>query len=511
MQIRLDTSTSTIYGCPEQLVPEMLKLFTYTNKSVSFQYYKHTKGKRRYVTGVMRNHHVDEQEAAQMYYEEVTRLKRNMKKCLVNINTNGSLSFPTGLWNKMREFLIAHVPNYNEKFVVDIRNKPTKAIPFVANGEVKLYPFQQKALNACLQKGQGTIWAGTGTGKTLIIQELIRDLGLKVIIVVPTKSILHQTYERFTKYFGRNKVGVLGGGKTKRIRPIMVTCAPSLIKTTNEDWKDYDVLIIDEAHHTPCTTIEKICYEIMPHVYYRFGFTATNYRADGADLAIEAAVFPTVFKYSLEDGINEGYLAKPLFAMFNIERTNSSYGGKEALYAYKNHIMKNRFLNQLVIKQIKQFLSQGKQVLVLVKEKEHGNALQEAIPEAVFVRNKETKPTGYVAPYIKPERAIKDFNERKIRCLIGSSIIGEGTDILPVDVLFLLTGGSSKVSIMQAIGRGLRRCEGKDSVTIIDYYFNNHDLLSKHSAKRHSYYKKIGKVHFFDVEEDGSTIHLKTS
>ena len=75
------------------------------------------------------------------------------------------------------------------------------------------------------------------------------------------------------------------------------------------------------------------------------------------------------------------------------------------------------------------------------------------------------------------------FNNKKIQCLIGTSIIGEGTDIIPVDVLIMLTGGSSKGAVIQSIGRGLRKDGDKDSVVIVDYLFQCNKTLENHITR----------------------------
>jgi len=63
------------------------------------------------------------------------------------------------------------------------------------------------------------------------------------------------------------------------------------------------------------------------------------------------------------------------------------------------------------------------------------------------------------------EAAVKDFNEGKIQCLIGTSAISTGVDLLPVGCLIYLQGGTSEIKVRQAIGRGTRIIPGKKPIS----------------------------------------------
>lgn len=510
MQIRVSNSKSRIYGLPINIIDKLINIGCYVNKSTMYQYSQWLKTKSQKIYWLSKIHHISGQEATIQYYEELEKLKNKRKINLIYQDIDESIVFPTGLYDKIITFLKEKIHNFNEKeSVIDLRIKPSPNTKYVTKVALaNLYPFQKQALNLCLEKERGTVESATGSGKTLVIQEVIRNLGLPTLLVVPNISIMTQTYKRFVNYFGKDKIGIYGGGK-KKIKKITIGCSASIIKSSPEEWTKVQVLITDEGHHLPCNTMEKICYEILPDAYYRFSFTATSYRSDGADIAIEAAGFPIIFRYNIQDAINDGFLAKPSFVMFNVSHTDSNYSGDKSLLAYQRHVIDNTSLNEAIANQVNVFVKEGKRVLILVKEKKHGNILQRKINNSVFVRNAESSSekaeSPYIAPQVKASEAVQKFNEKKIACMIGTSIIGEGTDILPVDILILLTAVASKVNVMQSIGRGLRKCEGKDTVLIIDYIFNMHSILKRHSLMRYKYYKlMVDKVSVFNMDRDGN-------
>ena len=60
------------------------------------------------------------------------------------------------------------------------------------------------------------------------------------------------------------------------------------------------------------------------------------------------------------------------------------------------------------------------------------------------------------------------FKAKQIRFLCACNMISEGWDYPELGILVMARPTMSKVLYLQQIGRGLRRCENKDNVFIID-------------------------------------------
>ena len=502
MEIKLGPSKSLIYTCPEKLILPLCVEFTYTNSSIAYQVFSHKQNRQKIISRLVATTAMDSTEAGAIWRDQLEELSVGLKVSLIKKTQDGLVIFPTGLLNKVLDFFSKNGfsrDHLRQSCVTDYRVRPKQTNGFPIEGKpAVLRPYQEKAVSELLIHGQGTIVSGTGSGKTMILQEVIHILGLKTVMIVPTVSILNQTIARFEKYFGSRLVGKLGDGKKVIDKKITVACAASAALTTADMWEGVDVVITDEAHHTPAKTLETIMYNVFPKAFYRFGATATCFRNDGADLAIEAAVFPPLFNYDVEDGIKEGFLAVPSTIVYHVPfNSYRDYSGKLMTYCYKYHVFRNEKLNRIIAQQINSYLAEGKQVLVLVREKEHGFRLQSMVPGSAFIHQgpRPTKLGPAPEPvYKKSTAAVNDFNSGKLRCMIGTSIIGEGTDIIPVNVLFNLMGGKSKLDLMQNIGRGLRRTETKSEVLLIDYIHATHDLLKKHSLVRYKFYQSLGKV-----------------
>jgi len=502
MIIEPGTSVSCIKNFTSEVEDLLSGKLQYTNKSVSYQVKRHVDNRDR-ILWVLRHKGYTTKEAGEIWQKEIEDLKSQIKVHLIK-KKDEMLIFPAGL----TERVIALLTKNHISFVIeDRRVKPTTLHQWpIQTSSLNLRPYQKEAVQALLSKGQATMVGGTGIGKTACFQAITHQLGLKTVIVVPSISIFHQTIRRFEKYFGKSLVGTFGDGK-KKPKDITICVARSLSDSDSSIWKGTDLLIADECHHAPADTLKRIAFQKIPDAFYRFSFTATPYRADGGNLMIEGVSFPTAYEYTVKRGIQEGYLAEPIFTCFRLKKTSGTYSGSDPMKAYQSHILDNKFLNERAINIATVLAGQGLKILIMVKEKDHGHLLHGSLPNATFLRTRETPAERsrieriykHYAPFVDDQEGVDEFNAGRVPILIGTSIIGEGTDLIPVDAQLILTGGLSQSSIVQMVGRSLRTgaenpFEGKRHVHIMDFICEGHPLLEKHALERMDYYRELGTV-----------------
>jgi superfamily II DNA or RNA helicase len=429
---------------------------------------------------------------------------------------DGSIIVPTGLVPSLRKLSI------DEKFNIEI--KDTREFDsfnrrnLVGEKPRELRKPQKLAIEAIMNpasdqlNGVGLIEMATGIGKTAYAQELIRGLGHKAIFLVPSRSILNQTIKRYEDAFGEKNVKKYGDGK-KNIGFITVATYQSVYGGDPEDFADIDVAIFDEVHHVAAETFYDVAMNKLKNASYRIGLTAYKERADGSTMLIEAACGPVSYSYTAAEAIADGYLAKPTFIIYSVTETSGKwtkykinkqtnkreavktlpcieYDGDDDIEAYRNWILGNDKLNSFVANMTNQFVSEGKSVLILVDEKEHGDRLCQLIPDA-----------GYAIGGGKDNDLLqKNFNSRTMKVLIGTSTLGEGADTVPVDVLIELQGGASASKTIQADGRALRNDPDENGVPrkpttlIIDFDFPKCKYLHNQSEKRIKVHKLIGPI-----------------
>ena len=88
-----------------------------------------------------------------------------------------------------------------------------KKIPWAKPLPFQLYPYQQESVEKLLEVKHGNVDICTGGGKTAIILQICRELGLPSVIVTPSSSIFNEILEKCEYHFGKGKVGAYGDGK----------------------------------------------------------------------------------------------------------------------------------------------------------------------------------------------------------------------------------------------------------------------------------------------------------
>lgn len=339
--------------------------------------------------------------------------------------------------------------------------------------------YQQEAIDICLNNWRGVINFATGMGKTLTALHLIRSLGRKTLIVVPSDSIAQQFYSELCEAFGEDRIGFFGGGK-KKIKDITVGIAASVIKATKQ-FKEEELgcIIFDEVHHIAASTFYDIASD-LGDVGRIYGLTATDYRSDGKDIMINAGCGQVLIKRDIKWGIDNGFLAKPKFTIREIPTSGTDFKNNK-LKSYKEHVLNDTVMRQQILMDVMNALNNNQSVLCLVSEVSHGEELskQTGLP---FAQGKDKKSQQYV----------EDLNAGKIPGLIGTDgRIGEGTDTKRVDVLILANFVASKGPVIQAIGRGLRIYGSKSECIVLDYIPQGSTMLKRHAMNRVGFYKEI--------------------
>ena len=137
-------------------------------------------------------------------------------------------------------------------------------------------------------------------------------------------------------------------------------------------------------------------------------------------------------------------------------------------------------------------------VAILITHIEHGEILQEKIPGLVFIKGE--------TPLVERMKILKDFNEGKIKKIVGSNILNEGISITNMKVLIMASGNKGLAQTTQKIGRVLRISKDKKEGIFYDFIDKGNDFLLKHSKERVKIYKKNG---FNDITVYDKDLNIK--
>lgn len=382
--------------------------------------------------------------------------------------------FQTGLLNKVCKKLDSKQIKYK---IQDERKEPRRKV--ILSKKIQLPPlrdYQKEAVDTFVENQRGVINLGTGLGKTFIAIEIISRLQLNTLFVCPNTVIMKQTAAIFEKYYGKSKVGMVYGKKKAINRPIVVACVSSLEKFEDEKFDKFDLLIVDEFHHSASKTYQKLNKKKFSNIFYRCGLTATFFRNDGSDMEMEGILSDVIYKMNAAEAIKKGYLIEPYFVLDEFfHKTNTKQWQK----VYKECIVENKKRNDIIIKRAKYCMKKDLSTLILVKEIKHGELLESKIPGSVFIHgNTENR-----------EELIEKFRNREIKMVIGTSIFGEGSDVPVVSALINAQAMKAESDLIQKIGRALRLYDGKEKALIFDIFDKGQRSLERQSNQRLSVYK----------------------
>jgi superfamily II DNA or RNA helicase len=479
----------TGYSQRSDAVREQLR---YTDRKVDYTL-RHFKASRRWF---LRTHSEDE------FNLRVSQLEEER-------NRNLLFEDEAGLWT---------YSGLRPLFEKEFDDKPTrlysmpqaKLIPW-ASPPIKQPRYYQdnakKALLEAAQYGPAGVEMGTGLGKTLIIVMLLKELGLPAVIMSPSRNIGEQIYDELVQYFGARYVGYVGDGKKQWGRQFTVGVAASLrnVEPGSEGWyhcQQAKVFIADESHLCPAETLQQVCFGLMKEAPYRFFFSGTQMRGDGLDLVLDAITGPIVYRMTVAEGIDQGFLSRIVFRMcwtdsHVIDRDGNLEDSDDANELTRIHC----FYNDELIQKAAEIANKAVTVMerptvIMVEEFEQ---FARMIPylryDFRFAHGGTNKETKKLIPEqfwkSNPKQLVTDFNEGKFPILIGTSCIATGTDIQRVGALLNLRQGKSEVELKQVVGRCTRLFPGKRDCIYIDFGIKNVPTLKKHALERRKIYKSI--------------------
>lgn len=401
--------------------------------------------------------------------------------------------FPTGLLHIVKE--VVKLDTYK---LVDKRKKPSYNNIFRWNNKLdELRYFQKEAVEAFLSKSRGVFQMAVGSGKTRCAIEVIKQLAVNTVFVVPSTALLVQAYDILKSAFGDKNVQsittarVKSGKRLKSIRIVTIQTLASLNKQSlaEEVLRDVDLLILDECHHSGADSFKKLL-PAFQDIYYRLGLSGTYLRNDSKTLDLWGVCGEVVYDYAASKATQEGYLTP---VEFNIVKVLGMFK-RNYQTEYAENYGGMSFLNA-VVDTIQTRIPKDKQILILVDRKEGvGHLIHEYLKEkaitCTYVNGDDHKDT--IA------KAIEDFNDKKTRILLASTILGEGCDIRSTDALVVARGGKSEIAITQAIGRAVRLYKGKKVAQVYDFNFQFTKYLNKHLELRIEIYQKQfnGKINY---------------
>lgn len=349
--------------------------------------------------------------------------------------------FATGLLSRVQRYLTKNNIEYSVDSTIAL-SRPYEKVSRITKPCPRTAPYkdQENALQRLLGVTRGTCVMPTGSGKSRVIAMLVEALPLKTLIIVPTLELKAQIARTLSEYFV----------KTDGIAVENID-SPALEKLI-----DFDVLILDEVHHSAAATYRRLNRSAWKNIRHRYNFTATPYRNnEDEQLLYEGIAGDVIFELTYQKAVSNGYIVPVESYYFDLPKI--PYEGYTYQEVYKELVVNNEYRNKLIADTIINLYKENKYCLCLVKEVAHGKILEKltGIPFATGADDDS-------------RQWIKTFSEGRLKCLIATTgLMGEGIDSRPAEYIIIAGLGKAKSAFMQQVGRGVRKYPGKESAKII--------------------------------------------
>jgi superfamily II DNA or RNA helicase len=328
---------------------------------------------------------------------------------------------------------------------------------FPALKGVVLRPYQQRAVEMAMEADQGVIVSPTGSGKSLIGLEIIRERQQKSLIIVHRKDLADQWARVIQERLGI-EAGFIGDGQWRVGSHITIALIQSLAmqeQRTKELSNVFGIILGDEIHHAPMKTFFDVLGFLSAK--YRYGLSATPNRRDGLEPMIYRAIGPIIAKITKDEV--EGLGATVPATVIAI-KTGFNPGVVNSWTEYLDTLTANADRNMLIINLAQQ--AEGA-ILILVDRVAHAEQLSEMLSR----RNIEhVLAHGKIA---KKDRENVIDRIRKAKITVGTTgLLGEGIDVSVWGTLIMASPISSEIKLLQAIGRIVRPDFGKEKALVYD-------------------------------------------
>ena len=360
----------------------------------------------------------------------------------------------------------------------------------------KLRQYQREASKVALDffnskaKKNSIILMPTGSGKSLIIAEIAKELNKQILVLQPTKEILEQNISKFHNFGGRASI-YSASFNQKNISPVTYATIGSIIRKKHL-FKNFKHIIIDECHFVNAKA--GMYKDFLNYLDVKtLGLTATPYRLvtdgfGGSILKFLTRTRPRIFKdviYYVQNKtlFKKGYLV-PLeyvdiegfdVSQIKINSTGADFDDKSLKRYFKiiNHV--DRIVE--IVKDLNNMQRSG--IVVFNK----------FVEEARHTKNNLSNAEILTAKTNKKERneIISAFRNGEIKTVCNVGILGIGFDYPELDTIVLARPTMSLALYYQMVGRGVRTAKGKESALIVDLCGN---------------YKKFGKVEDLKFHEN---------
>lgn len=406
------------------------------------------------------------------------------------------------LWDsKYALFYDDFYENYKQKYeIIKKQREIAKQDEISSTEKYKLEPNSMQVgfitnLRRIVDAGENRalLISATGTGKTYASAFAMRELGFKrVLFLVHRSTLAKQALTSFRKVFEDKKsMGIVGAGYSDYDADYIFAMVETLHKEDNLRKyapEEFDCIVLDEAHHSPANTYQKVMEYFKPKLF--LGMTATPDKRDDGEASknvYELFHYQIAYEIRLQQAMEEDLLCP------------FHYFGISDISVVTDEQMKTRNISEEnfgkltsdervrhVIEQAKYYGYSGERVKGLIfcsrnRECEELSAKFNALGYRTIALSGDNKDKEREKAFERLAMNEEDATDemQPLDYIFSVDILNEGVDIVEVNQVIMLRPTQSPIVFIQQLGRGLRKAENKEYVVILDFIgnYNNNFMI----------------------------------
>ena len=328
--------------------------------------------------------------------------------------------------------------------------------------------YQIDAVYDALRYNRKLLISPTASGKSLMIYAVVRyyaEKNKKILLVVPTTSLVEQMFKDFQDYGwdAENYCHRIYAGKEKtNENPVTITTWQSIYKLKRPFFKDFEVVIGDEAHLFKSKSLISIMTK-MDAAKYRFGFTGTLDGTQTHKWVLEGLFGPSYKVTQTKELIDKGHLSKLQIHILILKHKPRKFEVyEEELQHIITHQKRNNFIKNLVLD------LKGNSLVLFSRVETHGQPLYELINNSI----QNDRKVFYVHGGVDAEERerIREITETEKNAIIVASYgtFSTGINIKNLHNVIFASPSKSRIRNLQSIGRVLRKGDSKTQAVLYD-------------------------------------------
>jgi superfamily II DNA or RNA helicase/HKD family nuclease len=368
------------------------------------------------------------------------------------------------------------------------------------DGKIRPNKMQEQALEglANVRKNgakKALVVSATGTGKTYLSAFDVKQYNPgRMLFIVHREQILQKSLKDFQKVLGfDDEEGCLykSGADISQKKYIFATIQ-TLSRDANLQSFDpafFDYILIDEVHKAGADSYKKVIDYFQPDFY--LGMTATPERTDGQNI-YELFDYNIAYEIRLQEALDNDMLCPFIYYGVSDIKVDGQLINEKSTFS--NLVSEQRVKH--ILDKVSYYGVSGETVkgLIFCSSVREANELENLFN----AKGLRTRALSGIHSQEERQQVVADLESGKLDYILTVDIFNEGIDIPSVNQVVMLRNTQSSIIFIQQLGRGLRKHDSKEYVTIIDFignYQNNYlipvALFGDQSMNKDNYRREV--------------------